>query len=90
MTKNEFIYNFLTEEWASLVAQLVKNMPAIRETWVGMIPGRRESLPTPVFWPREFHGLYSPWGRKGWDKTEHLSLHFHTFRVYIRGYLPKI
>ena len=24
----------------------------------------RERLPTPVFWPREFHGLYSPRGRK--------------------------
>ena len=24
-------------------------------------PWRRERLPTPVFWPGEFHGLYSPW-----------------------------
>ena len=24
---------------------------------VGKIPWRRERLPTPVFWPREFHGL---------------------------------
>ena len=30
--------------------------------WVGKIPWRREWLPTPVFWPGEFHGLYSPWG----------------------------
>ena len=30
--------------------------------WVGKIPWRRERLPTLVFWPREFHGLYSPWG----------------------------
>ena len=36
---------------------------------------RRERLPTPVFWPGEFHGLYSPWGRKVSDTTEHLSLH---------------
>ena len=28
--------------------------------WVGKIPWRRERLPTPVLWPREFHGLYSP------------------------------
>ena len=27
------------------------------------MPWRRERLPTPVFWPGEFHGLY-PWGRK--------------------------
>ena len=37
---------------------------------VGKIPWRRESLPTPVFWPGEFHGLYSPWGHKESDKTE--------------------
>ena len=29
--------------------------------WVGKIPWRRERLPTPVFWPGEFHGQYSPW-----------------------------
>ena len=29
-------------------------------------------LPTPVFWPGEFHGLYSPWGHKESDTTEHL------------------
>ena len=28
----------------------------------------------PVFWPGEFHGLYSPWGRKESDTTERLSL----------------
>ena len=42
---------------ASLVAQLVKNPPVMWETWVGKIPWRRERLLTPVFWPREFHGL---------------------------------
>ena len=46
-----------------LVAQLVNNLLAMQETWVGKIPWRRERLPTPVFWPGEFHGLYSPWGR---------------------------
>ena len=28
------------------------------DPWVGKIPCRRERLPTPVFWPGEFHGLY--------------------------------
>ena len=28
------------------------------DPWVGEIPWRREMLPTPVFWPEEFHGLY--------------------------------
>ena len=64
----------LQYSWASLVAQLVKNLPAMWETWVGKISWRRERLPTPVFWPGEFHGLYSPRGRKESDATEWLSL----------------
>ena len=43
------------------------------DPWVGKIPWRKERLPTPVFWPEEFHGLYSPWGRKELDTTERLS-----------------
>ena len=64
--------------WASPVAQLVKNLPAMQETWfnpwVGKTPWRRERLPTPVFLPGEFHGLYSPWGHKESDATKQLSL----------------
>ena len=73
----------LQYSWASLVAQLVKNLPAMRQIgkiWVGKIPWRREQLPTPVSWPLEFHGQYSPWGCKESDTTEHLSLHFRTKR----------
>ena len=65
--------------WASLVGQLVKN-PQCRtgfNPWVGKIPWRRERLPTPVFWPGEFHGLYSSWGYKESDMTERLSLALH-------------
>ena len=29
---------------------------------------------SPVFWPGEFHGLYSPWGCKESDRPEQLSL----------------
>ena len=47
--------------WASLVAQLVKNLPIMQETWVRSlgweIPWRRERLPTPMFFPGEFHRL---------------------------------
>ena len=32
--------------------------------------------PTPVFWPGEFHGLYSPWDRKESDTTEQPSLDY--------------
>ena len=31
---------------------------------LGRFPWRRERLSTPVFWPEEFHGLYSPWDCK--------------------------
>ena len=36
------------------------------------------AVPTPVFWPGEFQGLYSPWGLKESDMTEQLSL-THSF-----------
>ena len=54
--------NELNPCWTSLVAQLVKNPPAMRETWVQSLgwedPLEKERLPTPVFfWPGEFHGL---------------------------------
>ena len=69
-----------TEHWASLEAQLVKNPPVMQETWVWSpvwkISWRRERLPTPVFWPGEFHGLYSPGGQKDLDMTGQLSLSF--------------
>ena len=50
---------------------------------LGLIPGlgrspRRERVPTPVFWPGESHGLYSPWGRKESGTTERLSLSLST------------
>ena len=74
----ESLYTPLSN-WASLVAQLVKNPLACRRpgfnSWVGKIPWRREKLPIPVFWPGEFHGLYSPWSHKELDTTERLSLH---------------
>ena len=46
---------------------------------VGKSRWRREWLPTPVFWPGEFHGqsslaVYSPWGHKKLDRTERLTL----------------
>ena len=47
----------------SLVAQMIKNLPAMQETgfdpWVRRIPWRREMQPTPVFLPGKFHGQRS-------------------------------
>ena len=47
---------------------------------LGLIPGLGRSPGegkgyTPVFWPGEFHGLYSLWGCKELDTNERLSLH---------------
>ena len=72
--------------WSSLVAQTVKNPPAMQETWVPSLgwedPLDKGMATTPVFWPGEFHGqrslaAYSPWGHKESDTTERLTLsHF--------------
>ena len=59
--------------WTFLVAQLVKNLPVMWETWVGKIPWRREQLPTPESWPGVFHGLY------GVAKSQTRLSDFHFF-----------
>ena len=54
----------------SLIQLFVRsfNRPSLSASWLGKIPWRRESLPTPVFWPGEFHG--QSMGRKESDTTE--------------------
>ena len=74
----------LQYSWASIVAQTVKNPPAMWETWVRKIPWRRAWQPTPLSLPGE-----SPWtedpGRlqprvtKESDTTKHR--HRETFRI---------
>ena len=70
---------------ASLLAQMVKNLPQCSRVGfsplVGKIPQRREWLPTPVFLPGKLHGQRglagcTPCGRKESDTTEQLTLHF--------------
>ena len=66
------------------MAQIVKNLPTMRETWVRSL-GQEDTLeegmePTPVFLPGEFHGHrslagYSPWGNKELDTTEHTHMY---------------
>ena len=54
------IFNNPDKEWASLVAQLVNNPPAMQEILVrslGWEDPLEKRLSTPVFWPGEFHGL---------------------------------
>ena len=56
--------------------------------WVGKIPWKREWIPTPVFWPGEFHRQrslagYGSWGCKGSDTTEQLShVHIPHFKIF--------
>ena len=61
------------------MAQLAKNPPAMWETWVQSLGWEDALNTTPVFWPGEFHDLYSPWCRKELDTTERLSVHCDTF-----------
>ena len=81
---------------ASLVAQMVKNLPAVQETWVWSLgqedPLEKEWQPTPAFLPREFQEQwslvsYSPWGHKESD-TEKLSLS-HLYIMKIQGEYDK-
>ena len=64
--KKEVSGNF----WAFLVAQTIKNLPAMEETqfnsWVGKILWRRKWQPTVVFLPGE-----SPMDRGTWQATVH-------------------
>ena len=60
------------------MAQLVKCPPAMWETWVRSLSEEdllEKGKATSVFWPGEFHGLYSPWDGKESDTTERLSVY---------------
>ena len=68
------------------MAQMAKNLSAMRKTWVEpwveKFPWRRKWQPTPIFLPGESQGQrslegYSSWGRKQLDTTERLT-HTHT------------
>ena len=74
--------------YLSLMAQTVKNPPAMQETQAPSL-NQEDSLekkwqPTPVFLPGEFHGQrsladYGPWGCKEPDTTEQLTLSRHVY-----------
>ena len=70
----------------SLVAQMVKNQPAMLETSVQSL-GKKipwEWLFTPVFLPWELHGWRSPFmGHKELDMIEWLSLSFLHLDMYV-------
>ena len=77
----------------SLVAQTVKNLPAMWRPgfhlWVRKFPWRREWQSTPVFLPGKSHGQgnlvsCSPWAHKESHMTEQLTLSF------VHLYIPDI
>ena len=62
----------LSNQRASLVAQMLKNLPAVQETWLqslGWEDPREKGTHSNILL-REFHGLHSPWGHKESDTTE--------------------
>ena len=58
-------------QWTSLIAQLVKNLPACRSAkfnfWVGKTSWRGKWQPTPVFLPGESHGQRQLAGYSSWS-----------------------
>ena len=75
---------------------MVKNLPAIQETWVRSLdqedPLEKELLPTPVFLPGEFHEQrslagYSSWDHKESDTTKQLTFfHFSFIGLFRQEY----
>ena len=55
----DFIIFLSFNLWTSLLTQIVKNLPAMQETWVQSLdckdPWRRGWQSTPVFLPEEYH-----------------------------------
>ena len=77
----------LQYSWASLVVQLVKNPPAMRETWVQSL-GLEDPLEKEKA-THSNHRLYSPWGLKEADTTERLifSLYSNNSKIHISKYV---
>ena len=78
----------LQYSWASLVAQLVKNPPAMQETWVwslvceDILEEGKATHSSILAW--EFHGLDRPRHHKELDTTETFtSYHFSLIRLVL-------
>ena len=68
----------LQYSWASLVGQLVKNLAAMRETWVRSLGWedpleKGKATHSSILAWRITWTVYSPWGHKESDTTEQLS-----------------
>ena len=62
----------------------------MQETWGQSLgwedPLEKEEATHSSILTGEFHGLYSPWGRKELDTTEHFSLSFSSY-IVVQTYL---
>ena len=78
--------------WASLVAQMAQNPPAMQETWVCSLSWEdplEEGMATiPVLFPGELHGQRSLAGCKESDTTEQLSTAQHRHMWWRRKWQP--
>ena len=90
------LFQYDQEPWASLVAQLVKNPPAMWETWVWSL-----GWEDPLEKGKATHsGILawripwtSPWDHKESDMTEQLSLHFHfqePWKRFIKEFMAEL
>ena len=61
----------LQNSWTSLVDQLVKNLPAMRETCLGLILGLGRSNGEGKGYPLQYSCLESSMGRGAWQATVH-------------------
>ena len=79
--------NDITLTWASLVAKLIKNLPAMQKTWVRSL-GWYDPLQKGTATHSSVLAWRIPWtipqGHRESDTTEQLSLHF-TLTRYRRG-----
>ena len=71
--------------WASLVTQLVKNLPVMRETWVGSLVSWEDPLEKGMATHSNILArrilAWDPWGHKELDTTERLSLSHIIFTI---------
>ena len=80
--------------WASLVAQLVKNLPAMHKTWVQSLvwedsPGVGYSCLENPHGQRSLVG-YSPWDCKESDTTEQITLGIRVSACSISFIAPQL
>ena len=84
-----FMITYISK-WASLVAQTVKNLPAMRETWVRSL-GQKDPLEKGMD-PHQYSCLENSMDRGAWQATVHwshkesdTSLNNYTFHIILQN-----